>query len=242
MVQLGKAVKGKAPSAPAARAIIRVRNQDQTMEDLDKEGQMMIIRRANLKNAMVEEQKLAHLNRMKILTHWRKVLRLAKTEQLKKVIQIYQQNHDREVDAKDAILQMLDRDLDEAEEQYQMALRNHLIHIDDLIALQQSRLRGLYEEFERDVKIIKDEFDREKFDIAKSHELETSELSEMIATIEEEEKAKMKQINEDFLSEKERTRNMNVEACEKMKHDLIKDIEQLDNQFEVYFTRYMAET
>lgn len=96
---------------------------------------MMRIRRDNLKNAMVEEQKLAHLNRMKILTHWRKVLRLAKTEQLKKVIQIYQQNHDREVDAKDAILQMLDRDLDEAEEQYQMALRNHLIHIDDLIAL-----------------------------------------------------------------------------------------------------------
>lgn len=95
----------------------------------------MRIRRDNLKNAMVEEQKLAHLNRMKILTHWRKVLRLAKTEQLKKVIQIYQQNHDREVDAKDAILQMLDRDLDEAEEQYQMALRNHLIHIDDLIAL-----------------------------------------------------------------------------------------------------------
>jgi len=87
---------------------------------------------------------------------------------------------------------MLDRDLDEAEEQYQMALRNHLIHIDDLIALQQSRLRGLHEEFERDVKIIKEEFDREKHDIEKSHELETSELSEMIATIEEEEKAKMK--------------------------------------------------
>ena len=72
---------------------------------------------------------------MKILTHWRKLLRLAKTEQLKKEIQIYQQNHDREVDAKDAILQMLDRDLDEAEEQYQMALRNHLIHVDELIAL-----------------------------------------------------------------------------------------------------------
>ena len=46
----------------------------------------MRIRRDNLRNAMVEEQKLAHLNRMKILTHWRKVLRLAKTEHLKKII------------------------------------------------------------------------------------------------------------------------------------------------------------
>ena len=212
MVQLGKAVKGKAPTRETKRAIIRVRMQDQTLEDLDKEGQMMRIRRDNLKNAMVEEQKLAHLNRMKILTHWRKVLRLAKTEQLKKVIQIYQQNHDREVDAKDAILQMLDRDLDEAEEQYQMALRNHLIHIDDLIALQASRLRGLHEEFERDVKIIKNEFDREKEDIERSHEMETSELREMIETIEEEEKLKQKLINEEFLAEKEKTRNENVEA------------------------------
>ena len=31
---------------------------------------------------------------------------------------------------------MLDRDLEEAEEQYQMALRNHLIHVDQLIELQ----------------------------------------------------------------------------------------------------------
>ena len=120
----------------------------------------------------MEEQKMANFNRMKILTHWRKLLRLAKTEQLKKEIQIYQQNHDREVDAKDAILQMLDRDLDEAEEQYQMALRNHLIHVDELIALQNSRLRGLHEEFERDVSIIKTEFDGEKKEIELSHNQE----------------------------------------------------------------------
>ena len=136
---------------------------------------------------MIEEQKLSHFNRMKILTHWRKLLRLAKTEQLKKEIQIYQQNHDREVDAKDAILQMLDRDLDEAEEQYQMALRNHLIHVDELIDLQASRLRGLEEEFQRDIEIVQSEFDGEKSDIKSSHEMERRELRDMIETIEEEE-------------------------------------------------------
>ena len=98
---------------------------------------------------------------------------------------------------------MLDRDLDEAEEQYQMALRNHLIHIDDLIKLQESRMRGLHEEFERDVRIIKEEYDREKADIARTHDAETQELKEMIETIEEEEKAKLKAINEAFLAEKE---------------------------------------
>jgi len=50
-----------------------------------------------------------------------------------------------------------------------MALRNHLIHVDDLIDLQNSRLRGLHEEFERDVGIIKAEFDGEKREIDMSH-------------------------------------------------------------------------
>lgn len=59
------------------------------MEDLDKEQQLMKMRRDTLKNAMYEEQKMAHFNRMKLLTHWRKMMRVAKTEQLKKDIQIY---------------------------------------------------------------------------------------------------------------------------------------------------------
>ena len=54
-----------------------------------------------------------------------------------------------------------------------MALRNHLIHIDDLIALQESRMRGLHEEFDRDVRILKEEYDREKSDIARTHDSET---------------------------------------------------------------------
>lgn len=46
----------------------------------------MVFRRNNLKNAMFEEARMAHFNRMKILTHWRKIMRVAKTEQLKKDI------------------------------------------------------------------------------------------------------------------------------------------------------------
>jgi hypothetical protein len=75
---------------------------------------------------------------------------------------------------------MLDRDLDEAEEQYQMALRNHLIHVDELIELQNSRIRGLQEEFDRDVEIIKAEYDGEKKEIASSHNQEKQELEDMI--------------------------------------------------------------
>jgi hypothetical protein len=46
----------------------------------------MRMRRETLRTSMIEESKMAHFNRMKAMTHWRKVLRLAKTEQLKKEI------------------------------------------------------------------------------------------------------------------------------------------------------------
>jgi len=146
------------------------------------------------------------------------------------------------VDAKDAILQMLDRDLDEAEEQYQMALRNHLIHVNELIDLQASRLRGLDEEFKRDIDIVQNEFDGEKADINASHNMERRELKDMIETINEEEENKLNEMKEAYDGSREETKNKNVEDLESMKHDLIKKIEDLDKEFEVSFNKYVSDT
>jgi hypothetical protein len=54
-------------------------------------------------------------------------------EEIRKEVEIISQSHERDVDRKDAVLQMLDRDVDEAEEQYQVALRQHLRNIDAFI-------------------------------------------------------------------------------------------------------------
>lgn len=86
-----------------------------------------------MKASYANESKITAFNKKKILTEWRRIMRISKTDDLKKEIEIYSQNHEREVDAKDAVMQMFNRDLEEAEEQYQMALRNNRIHIDELI-------------------------------------------------------------------------------------------------------------
>lgn len=62
-------------------------------------------------------------------------------EELRKEIEILSQNHEREVDRKDAIMQMLDRDLEEAEEQYALAVRSHMTILDQLLDLQYSRMK-----------------------------------------------------------------------------------------------------
>jgi len=125
-------------------------------------------------------------------------MRIAKTEQLRNEIEIYSQNNQRELDSKEAMLQMLDKNLDEADEQYQMALRNHLIHVDELIALQDSRLAAMESEFNRDVKILEDEYNTEREEIHVIHRRQIQELDELIETIDEDAKAKALAAKQDF--------------------------------------------
>lgn len=71
--------------------------------------QQMIEAKNELRRRMEDEAKITRVNQLKITNQWRKIMRLAKTEALKKDIEILSQNHERDVDRKDAILQMLDR-------------------------------------------------------------------------------------------------------------------------------------
>lgn len=71
--------------------------------------QQQVQAKAELRRRMEDEAKISKVNSLKILNQWRKIMRLAKAESLKKDIEILSQNHERDVDRKDAILQMLDR-------------------------------------------------------------------------------------------------------------------------------------
>ena len=72
-------------------------------------AQQQIEAKNELRRRMEDETKISRINSLKIMNQWRKIMRLAKTEALKKDIEILSQNHERDVDRKDAILQMLDR-------------------------------------------------------------------------------------------------------------------------------------
>merc|ERR1719387_3099214 len=115
-------------------------------------------------------------------------MRSAKTKQLKKQVEIISQNHERDVDRKDAILQMLDRDLDEAEEQHQVAVRSHLVNTDKLFEIQEARLASLEDEFREDVDALEEEFRIERQQLMEKHTLEKRELTIIVQQVEQDEK------------------------------------------------------
>lgn len=106
-------------------------------------------------------------------------MRIAKIDELRRLIQMHSEYFERELDYKDAILQMLDKDIEEAEEHYSIALRNHFIHINQLISLQDSRIRGLNEEFKKDVINLENEFKIESDQIIRNFKEERKEILNM---------------------------------------------------------------
>jgi chromosome segregation ATPase len=193
---------------------------------------------------------VSYFNRLKLLTHWRKIMRLAKTEALKKEIKFSMQNHERDVDAKVAIISMFERyagilidsDLDEADEQYQMALRNHFTHVDQLIAIQESRMQGLHEEFERDVKILKDEYDREKEEIKDLHHRERGELEGLIDTVKKEEASKEEAAKRKHDTDMESLRTANTDELTNLETKLSEKIKNVHQTFQNDLSNFKSQT
>ena len=135
---------------------------------------------------------------MKLMNDWRVIMRIAKIDEIRKYLNLFMQIFERDLDDKDAILQMLDRDISEAEDHYNIALTNHFIHIKQLIFLQDSRVKGLFREFEKDVTELENEFNSEFEEIKKQFDQEQNEILKMLRNITDSYNRKIQKLNQDF--------------------------------------------
>lgn len=227
MPKKGKKAKGP-PETAEEKALREETERIKAEEDRRKKEEAM---RAKLVEDMAQEAQFAKLNSAKIQNQWRKLMRLAKVESLRKDLEIMSQNHEREVDMKDAIIQMLDRDLDEAEEQYQTALRSHLQNVDSLIDLYNSKVRQLESEFEAEIRQMQGDFQTERTEIVTKHAATRGELIEIIELVETQFKDSEAEAKQDFDSYCEELKNKNLEDRNVLKLMLEAQIEQLENHF-----------
>jgi hypothetical protein len=212
------------PNNVAANAA-RANAMDAADKDRE-ERELSDFRKQQLKLQAAIEVRNSKYNMSKIQESWLKIMRSAKTKQLKKQVEIISQNHERDVDRKDAILQMLDRDLDEAEEQHQVAVRSHLLNVDRLLEIQQSRLLACEDDFKRDVETLTEEFRIEREKIQEKHALEKRELVLIVQQVEADEKNREQADITDWQSQFEMIRNRNIEEDHQMKSNLEERIEE----------------
>jgi len=200
------------------------------------------LRKAALNRKWEEEEKWSKINRLKILHQWRKLLRLVKVEDLRKEIEVISQAHEREIDRKDAIIQVLDRDLEDSDEQYQMAQRAHLVMVDRLIDLHNARLRGIEFEFEKDLQELVDEFGAERREIQASHGRHKKEMLDILAQMEFDFQEQETDARHEFEATREEIKNKNSEEYNVLRFTLEGLIEELERHFDSAHSNYMATT
>ncbi|WIA15123.1 hypothetical protein OEZ85_001813 [Tetradesmus obliquus] len=198
--------------------------------------------RVELRQKQLREQQYAHINGIKIHNQWRKIMRLAKVDELRKQVEILSQNHEREIDRKDALVQLLDRDLEEAEEQHQAALRSHLMVLDSLLDLQAERLAGMEAQFNSELKELQDEFAAERAELVCSHARQKKDLQEMAEAMKVEFTDADADARQEFESAREEVRNRNSEEYNVLKIQLEGIIEELERHFEQAHKAYLEGT
>jgi len=244
--QLGKAVKGKSKESVTQQhqrdKERKYRQRTQTMDEMDRRKKEAMKQKAMLRAHMEMEQKYTRMNLLKIQNQWRKIMRLAKVSELRKDIDVIKQSHERDVDRKDAIIQMLDRDTEEAEEQYQMALRRHVENIDKLLELQDSRLLALETSFMTQLDSLETEFTSEGAYIDKVHQREKQELLDIIATVDRDEGEREAELKQEFDQSREEIRNKNLEDINVLRITLEGIIDGLETSFEQAHMNYLQAT
>jgi len=218
--------------------------------DVEKKMQMALKederRKHELKELQQEEELHSRINRHKVQNQWRKLMRIAKVEELIKEVEILSQNHEREVDRKDAIIQMLDRDLEEADEQHQMALRSHLQNVDALVKLQTSRLLAMEQQAEKDLAMIEQEFKHEFDDMKATHKRLTKEMKDVNDALEKQLQIAEQDLRTEFEGLQADYRGKHEEEKQVMKVTLetqVSDFEKLlDNAYNQYYDMTRKQT
>jgi hypothetical protein len=252
MAKIKKAMKGgskvadaggkKGKKAPETEQEAQLRFEIERMKEEEAARAKEELRRRELKDQQALEEKYARTNRLKILNQWRKLMRLVKVEDLRKEIEVVSQHHEREVDRKDAIIQVLDRNLEESEEQYQMAMRAHLLILDRLIDLHNAKLAGTELEFEKDLMELTDEFGAERHEINASHARHKKEMLDIMATMEAEFNEQESEARQEFESTREEIKNRNMEEYNVLRFTLEGFIEELERHFDAAHANYMHTT
>jgi len=195
-----------------------------------------------LKDKLVREEKNSKFNMNKLQNQWRVIMREAKGQELKKDIEILSQTFERVIDRKEAIIKSLVKDIEEAEEQYQMALRSHLQNVDKLIDLQQCRLRELGNEFTEEQETLKTEFDSERSRIVSQHKKEINDVQDIMFAMEHEFNESEADAKQEFQSLRDEVKNKNLEEKHALRIQLEGKVEELWKEFQQALKNYNETT
>lgn len=220
--------------------LLLLEKKAQEEEEMRKKKEEML--KQYLKDKLSREEKSARININKLNQKWRQIMRDAKSKDLKKEIEILSQTFERVVDRKQNVIKALTLDITESEEQYNVAARNHFFTVDNLIDHHKRRLNQLYEEYNNELTMIKDEFDTERDLIMSLHKEEINHLQDVLFAMDQNHQEKENEARQEFQSMRDDIKNKNLEDKHALRISLESTVENLWKQFQMALKNYNETT
>nr|KAJ3421432.1 Dynein regulatory complex subunit 2 [Polyrhizophydium stewartii] len=218
------------------------KNEFQSLKDEEARKRLLEEAKQKAKDRIALEERNFHLNNLKIQNRWREIMKAAKSEELRRQVEILRQVHNRHLDRKNSGIENLDHDLVEAEEQFSTALQAHLINIDTLIDLQNARLANLKSQFEADLSMLDAEFSSERLKLQSQHAKEKSDILGIMARAEHEFQESEADARHEYSSMKDDVKNKNLEEKHALRIQLEGTVEDLWRQFQSALNQYNSQT
>ncbi|KAH7430485.1 hypothetical protein KP509_08G000800 [Ceratopteris richardii] len=200
------------------------------------------IMKAHLQHIKNVEDRYSKENMQKIHDRWRKIMRVAKTNELHKDIETFLECYDSEVKQKDSTIARLMTHLDEAEQQREIAFGKHLEILNQLMNVHHTRMKDMETEFEDVVNKLKGSFEEESERIKNTHEKQKKELTDMINAMQNECKEAENELRQEFEASREEIKNKNTEEYNVLKISLERTIEDLECKIEDTHQAYLEST
>ncbi|CAK8679800.1 dynein regulatory complex subunit 2-like isoform X2 [Clavelina lepadiformis] len=231
---------GKLAKMSEEERILYLEQKALAEEEMRKKKEDMLMQ--FLKDKLSKEEKSSKVNLNKINQQWRQIMRESKSKELLKDIEILSQTFERVVDRKDSVIKALAKDIEEAEVQYNMALRSHLSNVDDLIDHHRRRLGTLQGEYHSELKTVRSEFEEERELINQCHRHELQRLQDIMFAMEQNHQEKESDARQEFQSMRDEIKNKNLEEKHALRIQLEGAVESLWKQFQSALKNYNETT
>ncbi|KAH8958678.1 hypothetical protein BDL97_06G038200 [Sphagnum fallax] len=199
-------------------------------------------RRTKIKQAMVDEARRSKTSMLEIHKAWRKIMRIAKVEELRNDIVWLSAKHVHQVEGKDHTIATFQRTLDEAEAQHQNVQTKHFTMLDSLIDLHYMRTKKMEEEFQSHLQRLEQEFSNERNVMTKTHKAQRKEMKDMLAEMKTEFDEAISEKRQEFETTREELKNKNTEDYNVLRISLEANIEELERRIEKTHETYLANT
>ena len=167
---------------------------------------------------------------------------ILQAETLRGDIQALAREFERDVDRREAMIELLQKELDDAEAQHSAALHLHLKDVDSLLEIQQDRLNALDRDFLAALRTLESEFARKRKELTGRHDAMKLELQHLLNAVKEDEANKTNAAVTEFEQLRESMKRRNLERIHILQSDMDGVIETLERAFEAAHLAYLQAT